>query len=103
MRMNMKNRSHRHNLNRTRPRHGYEYTKKCVAYKKACILPHIVCALQHSLIHFNAMLQNNSKVRNLRVLLKCTKIHISPRKDQAKNKHLPWRRCIIVISTAQFH
>ena len=27
MRVKMKNRSHRYDINRTRPRHGYEYTK----------------------------------------------------------------------------
>ena len=42
MRVKMKNRSHRYDINRTRPRHGYEYTK----YKMCFSMMIVMCNKQ---------------------------------------------------------
>ena len=43
MRLKMKNRSHRYDINRPRPRHGHEYTKH-----KICLsLMMVICIKQH--------------------------------------------------------
>ena len=41
--MKMKNRWHRHDINRPRPRHGYKYSK----YKKCLRIKMLVCIKQH--------------------------------------------------------
>ena len=43
MRLKMKNRSHRYDINRPRPRHGHKYTK----YKRCLSIMMAICIKQH--------------------------------------------------------
>ena len=43
MRLIMKNRSHRCDINRSRPRHGHKYTK----YKMCLSIMMVICIKQH--------------------------------------------------------
>ena len=43
MRLKMKNRSHRYDINRVRPRHGHKYTK----YKTYISIMIVICIKQH--------------------------------------------------------
>ena len=43
MRLKMKNRSHRYDINRVRPRHGHKYTK----YKTCISIMIVICIKQH--------------------------------------------------------
>ena len=43
MRLKMKNRSHRYDINRPTPRHGYKYTK----YKMCLSIMMVICIKQH--------------------------------------------------------
>ena len=43
MRLKMRNRSHRYDINRPRPRHGYKYTK----YKMCFGIMIAICTKQH--------------------------------------------------------
>ena len=43
MRLKMKHRSHKYDINRTRPRHGHKYTK----YKMCLSIMLVICIKQH--------------------------------------------------------
>ena len=43
MRLKMKHRSHKYDINRTRPRHGHKYTK----YKMCLSIMMVICIKQH--------------------------------------------------------
>ena len=60
MKMKMKNRSHRYDVNQPRSKHGHKYSK----YKKGLTMVILICIKQHlsniwSLIHENAELEKS--------------------------------------------
>ena len=75
MALKMKNGSHRHETNRTRPRHGHKYTKY-----KMCLSMIMVCAISNTLATSETTLME--KLSNIEAELKKSLAY--------KNKRVPW-------------